>query len=73
MMRDPMPINAHDLRVIADALDEVEGTELAANKVLGRIEVYYPDTDVQAGWAARFDDEDPEAGWGFVTELGGAE
>jgi hypothetical protein len=63
-----MPLTSADLRVIADALDEVEATPLAASKVLGRIEVYQPDGDERIGWVTRFDDANPDMGWGFVPE-----
>lgn len=61
-----LPLTGGDLRVLADALDEVEATTLAANKVLGRIEVLRPDGEDQIGWVQRFDDGDPDMGWGFV-------
>lgn len=63
-----MPLTSDDLRVVADALDAVERTGLAAEKVLGRIEVYRPDTEEceRIGWVARFDDDNPDMGWGFT-------
>lgn len=65
-MREPLPLTGDDLRAIADAVDEVEATELAGNPLIGRVEVYRPDTDERVGWASRFDDGDPEMGWGFT-------
>lgn len=66
---ESMPLTAGDLRVIADALDAVERTELAAEKVLGRIEVHRPDGDGERiGWVARFDDNDPNLGWGYTPQ-----
>lgn len=63
-----MPLTGGDLRVIADAADEVDTTELAATKVLGRIEVMRPDDEQgeRIGWLTRFDTSDPDMGWGFV-------
>lgn len=63
-----MPLTGGDLRVIADALDKVEATDLAEVEVLGRIEVYRPDGDDRVGWVTRFEDSAPEMGWGFVPE-----
>lgn len=72
MIREPLPLTGGDLRTIAEALDEVEATTLAANSVLGRIEVYRPDGDEPEliGWVDRFDTADPDLGWGFVPEPG---
>ena len=66
---ESMPLTGGDLRAIADALDAVERTELAGEKLLGRIEVYRPDTDTdeRIGWVARFAD-DPDMGWGYTPE-----
>lgn len=63
------PLTGSDLRVVADALDEVEATTLDANPVLGRIEVMRPDAYElgRIGWIRRFDDE-PGSGWGFVAD-----
>lgn len=68
-MRDPLPLTGDDLRVIAEAVDEVEATTLAASKILGRIEVHRPDSEGfdQIGWVVRFDESEPDLGWGFVT------
>lgn len=63
-----LPLTPGDLRDIADAVSEVEATPLAANQLLGRIEVYRPDSDEQVGWVQRFDDNDPDMGWGFMPE-----
>jgi hypothetical protein len=63
-----LPLTGGDLRVIADAVDEVEATNLAASQVLGRIEVYRPDGDDRVGWVTRFDESQPDMGWGFVPE-----
>jgi hypothetical protein len=63
-----LPLTGGDLRVIADALDEVEATTLAANRTLGRIEVYRPVGEDVIGWVQRFIDNDPDMGWGFVPE-----
>ena len=60
------PLTASDLREIADAVDAVERTELAGNKLLGRIEVFPPGGDAPVGWVQRFDDNDPDMGWGAV-------
>lgn len=65
-----MPLTGSDLRDVADAVDEVEATTLAASKILGRIEVYRPDGDDLIGWVQRFDNADPDMGWGFVPEVG---
>lgn len=54
-----------DLRAIADALDDVERTELAHSRLLGRIEVFAPDADEPCGWIQRFDEGEPLAGWAF--------
>lgn len=67
-MNDPLPLTGGDLRAIAEAVDEVETTELAASKVLGRIEVFAPDGEERVGWITRFDPADPDMGWGFVPE-----
>lgn len=67
-----MPLTGCDLRVIADAVDAVDATELASQGVLGRVEVYRPDGDEQIGWVARFDDAEPGMGWGFVPKEGDA-
>lgn len=56
--------------MIAEALDEVEATELAANPILGRIELFRPDGDDQIGWVQRFEAGDPDMGWGFVPVTG---
>jgi len=64
-----MPLTGGDLREIADAVDEVEATLLAANKILGRIEVYRPDGEELIGWVQRFDQGDPDMGWGFTPEV----
>lgn len=69
-MSDNMPLTGADLRVIADAVEAVEDTALAGVKVLGRIEVYRPDGDDQVGWVTRFDEADPDMGWGFVPVVG---
>ena len=60
-----MPLTGSDLRVIADAVDAVEATTLAGDQVLGRIEVMRPDGNDQIGWVRRFDNADPQMGWGF--------
>ncbi len=69
-MAEHLPLTGGDLREIADALDEVEATTLAANKLIGRIEVYRPDAEDEGpiGWITRFDPVagDPDLGWGFV-------
>lgn len=67
-MRDPLPLTADDLRDIAEALDEVELTTIAANKLLGRIELHRPDCEDRVGWVVRFDDNEPDLGWGVVFE-----
>ena len=61
-----VPLTSDDLRAIADAVDEVEATTLAANKLIGRVEVYAPDAGEPAGWITRFDEIDPDTGWGYV-------
>ena len=66
---EPMPMTSGDLRDIAEALDEVEATTLAASKILGRIEVYRPDGEDRIGWVTRFENSDPDMGWGFVPEV----
>ena len=66
---EPMPLTSGDLRDIAEALDEVEATTLAASKILGRIEVYRPDGEDRIGWVTRFENSDPDMGWGFVPEV----
>jgi len=58
------PLTASDLRMAAEALDEIEPTPLAANKAIGRIEAVIDDSLV--GHYVRFDDADPEMGWGFT-------
>lgn len=64
-----LPLTGDDLRRIGDAVDEVDATLLAANPILGRIEVLRPDGDDHLGWVVRFDDSDPDMGWGFVPEV----
>jgi hypothetical protein len=64
-----IPMTAGDLRELAEALDEIEATPLAASKCIGRIEAYLPDGEAQVGWFVRFDDSDPDMGWGI--ELSG--
>lgn len=64
-MSEQLPLSGSDLRALADAVDEVEATELAANPVIGRIEVLRPDGDDRVGWIQRFEDGHPEMGWGF--------
>lgn len=65
-----MPLTGGDLRSIADAADQVEETVLAHNSVIGRIEVIRPDSDDQEciGHFVRFDESDPDMGWGFTPE-----
>jgi hypothetical protein len=63
-----LPLTSGDLREIANAVDAVERTPLAAEKLLGRIEVFRPDCDDQIGWVTRFDEADPDMGWGIVFE-----
>jgi len=65
-MGSDMPLSSGDLRVIADAVSEVENSTLAGNGLLGRIEVFRPDGGDVVGWVARFDDRDPDMGWGFI-------
>ena len=58
------PLTASDLRVAADALDEIEAVpNLAANKGIGRIEAVCDDSLI--GHFQRFDESSPEMGWGF--------
>lgn len=67
-MSRQMPLTSGDLRMIAEAIDEVEQTTLAASSILGRIEIMRPDTDDRIGWVDRFDSLDPDMGWGAVFE-----
>jgi len=69
MTSPDMPLTGSDLRDIAEAVDEVEATTLAANQLIGRIEIHRPDGD-HIGWVTRFDNSDPGMGWGFVIEVG---
>lgn len=68
MTAPALPLTGSDLRAIADAVDDVEATDLAGSKLLGRIELYAPDADEPCGWVQRFDDSSPEMGWGAVFE-----
>lgn len=68
-----IPLTSGDLRAIAEAIDEVEATTLAANKLLGRIELFRPDDSEQVGWVTRFDESDPDLGWGYVPTGGGSD
>lgn len=61
-----LPLTGGDLRELAEALDEVEATPLAASKVVRRMEVALPEDEDPIGWFVRFDEESPEMGWGFV-------
>jgi len=62
------PLVPDDLRQIADAIEEVEETTLAANSILGRIELFRPDGDDRIGWVTRFVENDPDMGWGVVFD-----
>jgi hypothetical protein len=61
-----IPLTGGDLRTLADALDEVEDTPLAASQVILRIEVALPENEDPCGHFVRFDEGDPDLGWGFV-------
>lgn len=67
-MRSPLPFTGGDLRDIADGLDEFERSDAAASRVIRRVEVKLPDADETVGHFVRFDESDPEMGWGFVED-----
>lgn len=67
LFRD-LPLTGGDLRDIADAVDAVEATTLAAERAIGRIEVHLPGCEQQVGWLTRFAEDDPDMGWGFTPE-----
>lgn len=68
-MRPALPLTGGDLRDLADGLDEVERTELAASKIVVAMLVALPDEDVPIGQFVRFDESDPDMGWGFVQDV----
>jgi hypothetical protein len=67
-MKAELPLTPGDLRDLADGLDEIEQTPLAASKTIRRIEMALPDDEDPIAWAVRFDELDPDMGWGLVFE-----
>lgn len=69
MSAPDQPLTSGDLRALAGALDEVEMTPLAASQAITRIEVALPDCEDPIGYFVRFDEADPDLGWGFVVSV----
>lgn len=67
MSRD-LPLTGGDLRDLANAIDEIEATALATNKTIRSIQLCIEGDEVTTAWAVRFDESDPEMGWGVIFD-----
>ncbi len=65
-MNGGLPLTGGDLRDLAETLDAIEATELAADRCIRSIIVALPACEDPVGEIVRFDETDPDMGWGIA-------